>query len=171
MIIHSEMMNILGHFQTWHNLEQNKARKMRDLSWTRGYILGNNITYVQTDGAWKQNPINNSWEVTIAWIEEWNTNNFEAYKVLTSSHVQAEAQALQCCLQSWSNKTRAIAIKTDCRELVKALIADSTEDLTRNLITAIKDLVAQFDFISCSFVNRSEVTNAHNLTIKARKSS
>ena len=141
MQIFQESMSRLQVFQSTNILEKTKSTGNKNISWTKGRIKDKEISCVQVDGAWKQQKSKNSWEAAIAWIEEGNHSNFEAYKVLASSAIQTEARALYECIQHWSQKTRAISIKTDCRELVKKLRSEEGTFIDiKNLVFKIKNL-------------------------------
>ena len=163
-------MNRLHIFQHTKIKDRKHGKAENNISWTKGTIKSKSITCVQVDGAWKKDKDHSTWEAAIAWVEEGNNPTFEAHKVLSSSPIQTEAKALYECLKFWSDKTNAISIKVDCRDLVKDLISGKGENIEiSNIVSEIKKIADNFDFISCNYVSRNEVTNAHNLATKARK--
>lgn len=171
MSFFNEYMNRLQTFQKPNDRGSIQRLEEKNISWTKGKIKTKNITCVQVDGAWKKGKKDGSWEAAIAWKEEDSTTSFEARKVLAVSPIQTEAKALYECLKFWSNKTKAIFLKVDCRDLVKELIAKEGGNIKiRNLVSEIRRMANSFDFISCNYVSRNEVTNAHDLAVKARKS-
>lgn len=106
----------------------------------------------------------------VAWADDNHENRWGAMKVLAISPVQTEAMAILHCIESLEPGTRAISIKSDCIEIIRALSKQSAPPLEiRNIVGKIKEEAGKLDFIPIVKANREEVSRAHFLANKARK--
>lgn len=110
------------------------------------------------------------WEAAISWSEEGQQDKGEAWRVFAHSAMQIEELAIYHCMRSWREKTKILAIKSDCREVVRALcdITKAAKEI-QQIIEHIHILAPEMDYISCAYVKRIEVSKAHSLAVKSRK--
>ncbi|KAL2903953.1 hypothetical protein RDABS01_002663 [Bienertia sinuspersici] len=127
--------------------------------------------YLQIDGAWK-NRENIGIRAACGWvfIRENHTKRTGSSKIFALSPLQAEAHSLQMGITVAKAEVDVLQVSTDSERLIQMLGNPKSAPVDcAHILSEILCVLKQFSFCRVCKVSRSQVREAHNLAVQARR--